>query len=466
MDDGAGRLHKATGSPGDRSKARAGGKAGRSLAEREADIRRREAELDAAEKRLDDLREANANLVNAALAAEQLEEIARKTHRQQNEFIAMLAHELRNPLAPIRSAASLLSRLDTDDPRLETIGKVVGRQVAHMASLLDDLLDVSRITSGKVSLQRRPVDIREFIDLAVETNRALIDNQQQKLKLEIPATPIHVDGDPTRLGQIIGNLLHNAAKYTPAGGSIGLAAWVEGDWVKLRVVDDGIGISQASLAGIFDLFVQEERSLSRSQGGLGLGLAVVRKMVELHGGTISARSDGTGCGTEFTVSLPRIDYLPESEHPAQEAAFRPARVLVVDDNQDAVTMLSMLLEVSGYQVDVAADGPSALASFENFRPEVVVCDIGLPGMNGYQVAERIREGGDEGEGETSDSHAPAASTRRTLLLALTGYDSPADRARAMAAGFDKHFAKPADFGEMLRLIRNHLASNSGQAKIR
>lgn len=352
----------------------------------------------------------------------------------------MLAHELRNPLAPIRSAVALMARIDTVDPRLATIREVIGRQVEHMARLLDDLLDASRVTSGKVTLQRRTVKVSEFVDQAVEMYRALIDSQQQHLTLDLPVNPIYVDGDPTRLAQIIGNLLHNAAKYTQEGGDLALIAKAEGDKVVIRVTDSGSGISAEILPHIFDLFAQEERSLSRSQGGLGIGLTVVRSMVELHGGTVSARSDGLGAGSEFTVVLPRTKEIEEPAlHPTPKPAFVSARILLVDDNVDAGVMLSMLLQMSGYEVEVAPDGPRALAAFARQRSQVVVSDIGLPGMNGYELAMRLRQ-------------SCAAGDSSPLLIALTGYEGPEDRKRALAAGFDHHLAKPVDFEDLLKLI--------------
>lgn len=402
-----------------------------------------------AERRLQDLQEANAHLVHATLTAEQFGEAAKRAKRQQDEFIAMLAHELRNPLAPIRSAADLLERLEPVDPRVKAISDIVGRQVAHMARLLDDLLDASRVTSGKVTLRRRPTAVAEFVNEAVETTRFLIESQHQTFTLTLPPSPLYVNGDPTRLAQVVGNLLHNASKYTPDDGAIDLSVRQDGASVVLRLKDNGGGIAEEAIEGIFDLFTQEERSLSRSHGGLGVGLAVVRSMVELHGGTISVRSDGVGCGTEFTVVLPRIEHVAEPA-PVQETAFvlGAARVLVVDDNQDAGDMLAMLLQVSGHQVEVARDGPTALTAFAKQRPQVVLCDIGLPGMSGYEVGKRMRLEKNEAGPEP-------------LLIALTGYDSPADRARTLASGFDCHVAKPADFDAILALIQEHFAARRG-----
>ena len=401
----------------------------------------------AAEGHHDDLREANQHLVLATLAAERLEDASRETRRQQDEFLAMLAHELRNPLAPVRSAVALLDRLDAADPRLKAIGAVIGRQVDYMARLLDDLLDVSRITHGRVTLRRRPTSVRDFIEQAVEINRALIAAQRQQLRVDFPGTPIYVDGDPTRLAQIFGNLLHNATKYTQAEGVISVTVRSVGPTVTLTVADNGVGISSDALPHVFDLFIQEDRSLSRSQGGLGIGLTIVRTMVELHGGTVEVRSSGLGQGSVFTVVLPRVDFVPEPPVQAVNVdAFVPARILVVDDKVDAADMLQMLLKISGYEVEIALDGATAIDVFARQKPHIVLCDIGLPGMNGYEIAQYVRR-----------AHIDGAL--RPILIALTGYDAPADRERAVTAGFDYHCAKPIDFEKLLKTIKKVMAAD-------
>ena len=391
------------------------------------------------EARNSELRQANEHLVIATLAAKELTEAADLAHRRQDEFLAMLAHELRNPLAPIRSAVALLARMNSTEPMLPLIREVIQRQVGHMARLLDDLLDVSRVTSGKVTLQRRPTAVGEFVDQAVETCRALIDARHQLLTLDMPATPPFVDGDPVRLAQIVGNLLHNAAKYTQEGGTIALSARRQGETVVIRVSDNGIGISAEALPHIFDLFTQDERSLSRSQGGLGIGLTVVRSMVELHAGTVEARSGGLGRGSVFIVTLPRLEHAVEAASTFASAAPAPtrARILLIDDNVDAGVILAMLLRLSGHEVAVALDGPRALEAFAEVRPQIVLCDIGLPGMDGYAVAARMRERG------------PGSMP---VMIALTGYGGSKDRERALAAGFDHHLVKPADPEALLRLI--------------
>lgn len=397
-----------------------------------------------------ELREANAQLIIATLAADELMEAAELARRRQDEFLAMLAHELRNPLAPIRGAAALLVRIESTDPMLPLIRKVIQRQVEHMARLIDDLLDVSRVTQGKVTLQRQPTAVTEFVDHAVETCRELIDARHQQLTLDIPVAPLYVDGDPMRLAQIIGNLLHNAAKYTQAGGAITVSVQRHGDTVVIRVSDNGVGILAEQLPHIFELFTQDDRSLSRTETGLGIGLTVVRSMVELHGGTVEARSGGRGQGSEFIVTLPCIEPV---EHAGATGAgdaiattaATAARILIIDDNADAGEILAALLRVSGHEVEIALDGPSALEVFAQVRPQVVLCDIGLPGMDGYQIAARMRE----------RSQGPMP-----VMIALTGYGDLQNRDRALAAGFDHHVVKPADPEALLRLIDSALQAAS------
>jgi CheY-like chemotaxis protein len=312
-----------------------------------------------------------------------------------------------------------------------------------MARLLDDLLDASRITRGTVTLHRKLTPVRAFIDAAVEMNRPLFDAGGIRFSLEMPVTPLYVDGDAARLTQVFGNLLNNAAKYTPAGGSVALSIRSVDSAVEFRVSDSGVGIAQETLPLIFDLFAQDERSLSRSQGGLGIGLTVVRSLVDLHGGTVTARSGGPGKGSEFTVLLPRAQS-SDADPPIAAAppGHRASTMLVVDDNVDAAHMLSMLFQELGYQVETAYDGPGAVAAFDRHRPPIVLCDIGLPGLDGYEVAKRIRqaEGG------------PGAAA---LLIAITGYNAAADRAAALAAGFDHHLAKPVNFDVLLALVVAH-----------
>ncbi|MEO8654765.1 MAG: ATP-binding protein, partial [Ramlibacter sp.] len=316
---------------------------------------------------------------------------------------------------------------------------VIGRQVGHMVRLIDDLLEASRLTQGKVILQRSPTAVAEFVQQAIENARELIDAQRQQLTLDLPAAPLFVDGDPVRLVQIVANLLHNAAKYTPEGGAIGVPVRPLEDSVVIRIGDNGVGIAADALPFIFDMFTQDEHSLSRSQGGLGIGLTVVRRMVELHGGTVEARSAGLGQGSEFVVSLPRQTPVePKAQIAAARASPpRTARIVVVEDNVDAADTLATLLRLSGHRVDVALDGPSGLDLIVQLRPQIVLCDIGLPGMDGYELAQQVRERG----------QLPAP-----VMIALTGYDGANDRARARAAGFDHHMAKPVDVAALEHLI--------------
>jgi len=297
-----------------------------------------------------------------------------------------------------------------------------------------------------VQLQRRPTRVATFVDQAVETFRSLFDIQHQQLSVHVPETPIYVDGDPMRLEQVVGNLLHNAAKYTDVGGAISIRVRALERQVEIVVSDTGIGIAADALPHVFDLFTQNDRSLSRSQGGLGIGLTIVRGMVDLHGGTIEARSAGPGLGSEFIVSLPRVD--PPAERPeatieATGSAAATTSVLLIDDNVDAGELLAMVLRLSGHDVATAIDGPSGLLLFERDHPQVVVCDIGLPGIDGYEVARRI---------------VALDSTPLPLMIALTGYGGPADRELSRSAGFAHHLTKPTDPDVILRLIDGFMLS--------
>jgi signal transduction histidine kinase len=361
--------------------------------------------------------------------AEQLAE----ADRRKDEFLAMLGHELRNPLAPIRNAVGVLRLLGLTDPQAQWARDVIERQVGHLARLVDDLLDVSRISRGRVTLRTAPVALAEVVGRAVESSRPLLDTRRHALAVELPAEPVRLEADPDRLAQVVTNLLNNAAKYTPEGGRVRLAAERRGDEVLLRVGDNGVGIAPEMLPRVFDLFAQAEQTSDRSAGGLGLGLTLVKSLVELHGGRVEAFSEGLGRGSEFVVRLPCSESAGE---PATNGAARtsgpsrPARrVLVVDDNADAADSLALLLRVDGHEVRVAYDGPAALQEAAAFRPEVVLLDIGLPRMDGYEVARRLR-----GQAELKEA----------LLVAVTGYGQDEDRRRAEEAGFDAHLVKPTD----------------------
>lgn len=386
------------------------------------------------------LREANEKLVLATLTSQELREAAQTARQRQDEFLAMLAHELRNPLGPIRTAVELLERVDDGQPTPRAVLAVIKRQVGHMVRLLDDLLDVARVTQGKVTLERRPTAVSEFIQRAVEATDQLINERQQRLTLDLPVPSLFVDGDSVRLTQVFTNLLQNASKYTPQGGAITLRAEPLGEVVVVSVIDNGMGISAKALPFVFDLFAQDERTQARSQGGLGIGLTVVHRMVGLHDGTVEARSGGRGKGSEFIVTLPRLEREGEAALPGRAVdALAPtgARILLIEDNVEAGEMLAELLTLSGHEVEVALDGPNGLQAFERFGPQILLCDIGLPGMDGYEVARNLRA--------RRPKKAPT-------LIALTGYGSPKDHERARAAGFDHHVVKPVDLKSLLRLI--------------
>jgi PAS domain S-box-containing protein len=351
--------------------------------------------------------------------------------RRKDEFLAMLAHELRNPLAPIRNAAQALRSRGGADPDQHRAAATIERQVGHLARMVDDLLDVSRFTEGKIKVDRAPVELAAVVARAVETSRPLIDARRHDLKATLPAEPIAVEADATRLAQVVSNLLNNAAKFTEDGGQIELMVERLPGEAVVRVRDTGMGIPAELLPHVFDLFTQGDRSLARSEGGLGIGLTLVKSLVELHGGTVAASSDGLGKGSEFVVRLPTLAMAPTPADGAgrtDRRAAAPRRVLIVDDNVDAAEMLALLLQTEGHEVRTAHDGPAALRSAETFNPEVVFLDIGLPRMDGYEVARLLRR----------QERKPA------LLVALTGYGRDEDRRRAEEAGFDAHLVKPAD----------------------
>jgi signal transduction histidine kinase/CheY-like chemotaxis protein len=386
-----------------------------------------------------ELRDANERLVIATVTAHELREAAQAARRQQDEFLAMLAHELRNPLAPIRTAVELLDRLD-GQPIPKAVLQVIRRQVEQMVRLLDDLLDASRVTHGKVTLQRRKTAVTEFLEQALESCSDAIAEKRQGLDIDLPSVPLFIDGDPARLTQIVTNLLQNAVKYTQEGGAIAVSARQRGATVVIRVRDNGIGISPEALPHVFDLFAQDDRALGRAQGGLGVGLTVVSRMVELHGGAVEAHSGGRDQGSEFIVTLPCIEGDAEPDGALETVAIpapASARILVVEDNIDAGAVLAQLLRLSGHDVTVALDGEAGLEQFDRTLPEVVLCDIGLPGIDGYEVAARMR---------TRD-HVP-----RPSIIAITGYGGSKASGQAIEAGFDDYVIKPVNTEALLRLI--------------
>jgi signal transduction histidine kinase len=370
------------------------------------------------------------------------EELA-EAHRRKDVFLAMLSHELRNPLATIRNALSVLRLRAGPDPTLNQAREIIERQTHQLSQLVDDLLDVSRVTSGKVQLRMERLDLSAVVPLAVETARPLIEKRQHRLSVAVAPEPLWVEGDRVRLAQILTNLLTNAAKYTEPGGRIEVTTAAEGCDVVLRVRDNGIGIAPELQPRIFDLFMQAEASSESAQSGLGIGLTLVRRLVELHGGRIDAASPGRGQGSEFTVRLPRKEHvegeaIPAKGEPAPAAStpVKGKRVVVVDDCRDGAESLAMLLRIWGHEVRVAYDGPTALQTVRAEAPDVVLLDIGLPGMDGYQVARRLRElPGD-----------------RLTLVALTGHGQNEDRRRSLEAGFDYHLTKPVDTEALQQLL--------------
>jgi two-component system CheB/CheR fusion protein len=353
----------------------------------------------------------------------------RAADRRKDEFLAMLAHELRNPLAPIRNAAQALRLFGPEERGPRHAREVIERQVEHLGRLVDDLLDVSRITSGKVELRKAIVDVAEVVERAVETVDPLVRARRQDLKIALPDEPILVDADAMRLAQVVANLLSNASKYTPEGGSLALSAEAADGQMVLRVKDTGIGIPPDMLEEIFGLFTQVGRSLDRAHGGLGIGLTLVRSLVQMHGGSVEAFSEGIGKGSEFFVRLPAW---AEGRRPAKAEEFAaprssPRRILVVDDNVDAAETLAMVLKHRLHEVRTANDGRSALRVASAFLPDVVLLDIGLPDLNGFEVARRLRR---------------EPGSRPILLVAVTGYGQRDDRRLAMEAGFDHHLVKP------------------------
>jgi CheY-like chemotaxis protein len=355
------------------------------------------------------------------------------------EFVAMLAHELRNPLAPMRNALSVIRVGGSQDVRLEWAAAVMDRQLTQLTRLIDMLLDASRIARGQIVLERKPVALNEAVVDAVEAIRALTELKVQQLDLALPEVSPVVEGDLVWLTQVVTNLVQNAVKFTPTGGHVGVHLDCVGNTAVLRVVDNGCGIDPELLPNVFDLFAQGARGLDRSEGGLGIGLSLVRHLVELHGGTVQARSNGRECGSEFTVRLPLVEQIAnEAERPS--VALRsaaPLRVLVVDDNRDSADSMVVLLRLAGHRVHSALDGPSALKLAVRIQPQVVLLDIGLPGMSGYEVARALRAD---------------AATHGAAILAMTGYGQDEDRRLTHAAGFDAHFVKPVNTEMLMQTL--------------
>jgi signal transduction histidine kinase/ActR/RegA family two-component response regulator len=376
--------------------------------------------------------------------AKNAEEKLQQASRRKDEFLAMLSHELRNPLAPIVTAAQVLGKVAPHDSRIAWVREVIERQVTHLAGLVDDLLDVSRITQGKITLHREAVELGKVLEHSVEIVRPIVDAKHHSLTIDAPDTPIWVFGDFSRLSQIFSNVLHNAAKYTADGGRIELKVGVDRGSVCVRVRDNGIGIDAQFLPHVFEVFTQGYRGLDRRQGGLGVGLAVVRRLVELHQGDVDLISEGPGKGTEVSVRLPCISEVLQEAGPHVQAAVRQSgkRILVVDDNADAAESIAVYMRMHGHDVRTVTDAMQALACLESFAPQAAIIDIGLPGMNGYELAGSIRAN---------------KAIETPIMLALTGYGQAEDFDRSREAGFDHHFVKPADLKTIQAAIDSELS---------
>lgn len=364
-------------------------------------------------------------------------ETLREDGRRKDEFLAMLAHELRNPLAPIRNVSEFLLRTTTHDPAMHTIGELLARQASQLTRLVDDLLDISRITQGRVTLRREPMELCSVIELVIESLKEQIEQKQHEVLFDRQGKIFYINGDVTRIVQCVSNVLANAIKYTSSGGRIEIRVTEADGNAVVEVTDNGTGISAEMLPRVFDLFAQANRTLDRSQGGLGIGLSVVSRMVQMHGGEVSAQSPGLGLGSTFQIRLPLIQ---KPEHPVPEpTAARPApkRILVVDDNADAADSLSQLLELRGHEIVTAYGAHDALDQVKRFTPDVVLLDIGLPEMDGYEVAQRLR-----------------AEQYTGTLVALTGYGQAEDVQKSREAGFDTHFTKPVEFTELERIFED------------
>jgi PAS domain S-box-containing protein len=378
------------------------------------------------------------------------EEEMRRADRSKDEFLAMLAHELRNPLAPIAAAADLLRLARLDETQVTHTSDVIARQVRHMTSLVDDLLDVSRVTRGLIALETAPLDAKRIVSDAIEQVRPLIELRSHQMAVHMPPESAYVSGDAKRLVQVVANLLNNAAKYTLEGGNIDLRVEVRSEQVSIAVKDNGIGIAPELLGSVFDMFSQAQRTADRAQGGLGIGLALVRSLVELHHGSVTAQSKGLGHGSEFIVKLPRIPSTDVPPMPGDESLGKPEprglRLMVVDDNVDAADMLAMLLDAAGHEVSVEHDSRRALERARSQCPDVFLLDIGLPEIDGNELARQLR------------SQPDSASS---ILIAVTGYGQEQDRRNTAAAGFDYHFVKPVDTAQLTSLLAEIRVSRTG-----
>jgi len=415
-----------------------------------------------------ELAQANRTLQAEIAEREKAQHALEAADRRKDDFLAMLSHELRNPLAAIQGSIELMQRKSIEDAELQWARDVVARQNRHLTRLIEDLLDVSRITRGKLTLQKEAVEIREVAQLAVETARPLLEARRHQLAVTLPDAALYIEGDGVRLTQVISNLLTNAAKYTDEGGEIELVITrepLEGNagQAVISVKDNGRGITPEAMPRLFEPSTHEERLNSGAHGGLGIGLIVVRGLVEMHGGSVEACSDGQGRGSVFTVKLPAVDVeelTARSGHDAAAAAAGESptaghevgrlRILVVDDNQDSAISMTLLLELQGHEVHVAHAGPAALRVASDKKPDVILLDIGMPGMNGYEVAKQLRA-----QDEFAD----------TLLVAITGYGRASDVKQTQSAGFDHHLVKPVDYEKLQAVLASKSAKNSVRAKV-
>ena len=368
-------------------------------------------------------------------AQRELQEALQETDRRKDEFLAMLAHELRNPVAPIANVAEVLSRVLADDEEKKTLADIIRRQAMHLSRLLDDLLDVARVTQGHIELRRAVMPLAVCIQQAVETAQPLIRERQHRLTVSETFQPLHVNADRVRLAQAIANVIINAAKYTQPGGDIRIRTFIDDGHAAVEISDTGVGIAPEFLSKVFDLFAQSDRTLDRSQGGLGIGLAVSKKLIEMHGGTVMASSAGADQGATFTIRLPLEDPAPDTSATPQSSSAPPRRVLIVDDNEDSADSLAILLELEGHVVRAVYSAMDALEQVSVFAPEIVLLDIGLPGMNGYDVAQRIN-----------------ALPNPPRLVAVSGYAQREDKERSAAAGFSAHLVKPVDIAALKRVL--------------
>jgi signal transduction histidine kinase/CheY-like chemotaxis protein len=381
-----------------------------------------------------------------AIENARLYRLAQQADARKDEFVAMLAHELRNPMAPLRNALYLLDAIGSHPPKVEELHRLIGTHVGQLCRLVDDLLDVSRITLGKIELQIERVELRKVVDSAVSAVRPLIDEKHHELHVKLPNEKVLIEADPIRMTQVLTNLLNNAAKYSEPSGRIWLSAEVEHDWVVLRVRDAGIGLTAEECSRVFNLFEQTQRTIEQSKGGLGIGLALVRSLVEMHGGTVAAQSPGANLGSEFVVRLPLHSVpapvevpseRPSSAHVTRTGDRRSLRILVVDDVAAAASSMASILRLWKHETKICSDGFSALEAIRTYKPDVLLADLGLPRMSGFQLAEQVRR---------------LPEMHDLILVAVSGFGQPADRERSREAGFSLHLTKPIDPGELERFL--------------